>query len=228
LISVPIQANYDENIGPNEDGSVWRINIQPVIPFTLNENWNVISRTILPIIDQDDVPFDGKGESGLGDIVQSLFFSPKEATSGGLVWGIGPVFNLPTATENELGSEKWGIGPTFVGLIQKGPITYGALLNHIESFAGDDGRDDTSTSFVQPFWSYITKKKTTLGINTESTYNWEEGDWSVPINLTAFQLVKAGNQLLQVGGGLRYWADSAKDGPDDWGLRLQLTFIFPK
>ncbi|MBW1803702.1 MAG: transporter, partial [Deltaproteobacteria bacterium] len=82
LISVPIQANYDENIGPTDDGSVWRINIQPVIPITLNEKWNLISRTILPIIDQDDIPIIGMGESGIGDIVQSLFFSPKEPTSG--------------------------------------------------------------------------------------------------------------------------------------------------
>ena len=74
LISVPIQANYDENIGPNEDGSVWRINIQPVIPISLNEDWNLISRTILPIIDQNDVPLDGMGESGIGDVLQSLFF----------------------------------------------------------------------------------------------------------------------------------------------------------
>jgi hypothetical protein len=87
LISVPIQVNYDENFGPNEKGSVWRTNIQPVIPFTLNDEWNLISRTILPVIDQDDIPTNGLSESGVGDIVQSLFFSPKEPTSGGVIWG---------------------------------------------------------------------------------------------------------------------------------------------
>ena len=137
LISVPIQANYDENIGPGEDGSVLRILIQPVIPITLNDNWNLISRTILPLVFQDDVPVKGMDESGLGDVVQSLFFSPKEPTSGGLIWGVGPVFLLPTATDDALGGEKWGIGPTAVGLKQTGPWTYGARVNHIESFASE-------------------------------------------------------------------------------------------
>ena len=228
LISVPIQANYDENIGPNEDGSVWKINIQPVIPFTLNENWNLISRTILPIISQDDVPVTGMGESGIGDIVQSLFFSPKEPTSGGLIWGAGPVFLLPTASDDALGGEKWGIGPTAVVLKQAGTWTYGALVNHIESFAGDDDRADISATFLQPFLIYITKTKTTIGLNTESTYDWESEQWSVPINFTVSQLLKIGKQPISIGVGVRYWADSPDNGPEDWGGRLQLVFLFPK
>lgn len=99
LISVPFQANYDRNIGLMEDGSVWLINIQPVVPFSLTDNWNVISRTILPVISQQDIPEDGAGESGIGDILQSLFFSPKAPTSSGLIWGVGPVVVLPTATD---------------------------------------------------------------------------------------------------------------------------------
>jgi hypothetical protein len=228
LISVPIQANYDENIGPDEDGSVWKINIQPVIPITLNENWNLISRTILPLIDQDDVPTTGLGESGIGDIVQSLFFSPKAPTPRGLIWGVGPVILLPTASDDALGGEKWGIGPTAIGLRQSGPWTYGVLANHIESFAGDDDRADISATFIQPFLAYITKTKTTIGLNTESTYDWESEEWSVPINLTVNQLLKVGKLPLQIGGGVRYWADSPDNGPDGWGARIQLTFLFPK
>jgi len=228
LISVPIQANYDTNIGPNEDGSVWKINIQPVIPITLNENWNLISRTILPIIDQNDIPVNGEGEFGIGDIVQSLFFSPKEPTPRGLIWGVGPVFLLPTASDDALGTEKWGIGPTAVGLRQSGPWTYGVLVNHIESFAGEDDRADVSATFIQPFLSYITKTKTTIGLNLESTYDWESEKWSVPINFTVNQLLKIGPQIIQIGGGIRYWAESPDNGPEDWGARLQLTFLFPK
>jgi hypothetical protein len=228
LISVPVQANYDEIFGPNEEGSVWRINIQPVIPITLNEEWNLISRTILPIIDQEDVPVSGMGESGIGDIVQSLFFSPKEPTSKGIIWGVGPVFLIPTASEDVLGGEKWGIGPTAVVLKQVGPWTYGALVNHIESFAGEGDRADVSATFIQPFLSFITKTKTTIGLNTESTYDWESEQWSVPINFTVNQLLKVGSQIIQVGGGIRYWADSPDNGPEDWGVRLQLTILFPK
>jgi hypothetical protein len=228
LISVPIQANYDENIGPNEDGSVWKVNIQPVIPISLSQDWNLISRTILPLVDQDDIPLSGMGESGIGDIVQSLFFSPKKPTSGGLIWGVGPVLLLPTASDEALGGEKWGVGPTAVGLKQDGPWTYGLLTNHIESVAGEDDRADISATFVQPFVSYITKTKTTLGLSTESTYDWESEQWAVPVNLTVNQLLKVGSQIIQIGGGVRYWADSPDNGPEDWGFRLQLTFLFPK
>jgi len=228
LISVPIQANYDENVGADDDGSVWKINIQPVIPVSIGEQWNLISRTILPLIDQEDVPVTGAGESGIGDIVQSFFFSPKEPTSNGLIWGLGPVVLLPSASDSALGGEKWGAGPTGLVLKQEGPWTYGLLANHVQSFAGDDDRADVSATFVQPFISYITKTKTTIGLNTESTYDWENDNWSIPINLTVNQLLKIGNQPLQVGGGVRYWAETPDGGPEGWGIRLQLTFLFPK
>ena len=228
LISVPIQANYDEHFGAGDQGSVWKINLQPVIPFSLNDDWNLISRTILPIIIQDDIPAIGAGETGVGDIVQSFFFSPKAPTSGGLIWGVGPVLLLPTASDNALGGEKWGIGATGVVLKQDGPWTYGALANHIDSFAGEDNRADVSATFMQPFLSYITETKTTIGVSTESTYDWENRQWSVPINLTVNQLLKVGDQIFQVGGGVRYWANGPVNGPDGWGYRLQLTFLFPK
>lgn len=228
LISVPIQANYDENIGPGEEGSQWRINIQPVIPFSISENWNLITRTIVPLIDQDDIPVSGSGESGLGDIVASQFFSPKAPSSRGWIWGVGPVWLLPTATDDALGGEKFGIGPTAVALKQVGGWTYGALVNHIWSVAGDDDRADISATLLQPFLAYVTKMHTTIGLNTESSYDWENEEWSVPINLTVAQLFKIGQQPVQILGGVRYWADSPDGGPEDWGARLQVTFMFPK
>lgn len=228
LISLPIQLNYDDEIGPSGDGSVLRMNIQPVIPFSLNENWNLISRTIVPIIDQDDIPVDGAGETGLGDILQSLFFSPKAPTSSGWIWGVGPALLLDTATDDALGAGQWGIGPTVLALKQTGPWTYGGLMNHIESFAGSSGKADISSTFVQPFLSYVTRKKTTLGANLESTYDWERDAWSVPLNLTVNQLLMFGKRPVQIGGGLRYWLDSPSTGPEGLGIRLQLTFLFPK
>lgn len=228
LISVPIQANYDENYGSNDQGSILRINVQPVIPFSLSDDWNLISRTILPIVDQEDVPSPGVSEFGLGDTVQSLFFSPTAPTSGGWIWGVGPVFLLPTATEDVLGSEKWGIGPTGVVLKQSGPWTIGTLANHIESFAGESARADISATFLQPFVSYVTPSQTTYLISTESTYDWETEEWSVPINFVVSQLLRVGEQMIQVGGGIRYWADSPDNGPEDWGIRLQFTLLYPR
>jgi hypothetical protein len=227
LISVPLQYNYDQDIG-TANGHKSFINLQPVIPITLNKDWNLISRTILPIVDQTNIAGPSGSQSGIGDIVQSLFFSPKEPTSGGLIWGAGPVFLLPTASDSLLGGEKWGLGPTGVVLTQRGPWTMGALGNHIWSVGGDGSRADVNATFIQPFITYTTKTATTFGLNTESTYNWKAENWSVPINLTVAQLMKFGKQPVQLGAGVRYWADSPAGGPEGWGFRLILTFLFPK
>jgi hypothetical protein len=227
LISVPFQSNFDYKIGPRDHGTRYTLNMQPVIPISLNEDWNLISRTILPLISQDDI-FPGAGsQTGLGDTLQSLFFSPKQPTCGGLIWGAGPVFLLATGTDDLLGTDQWGIGPTFVGLKQEGPWTYGMLTNHIWSFAGDDDRPDVNSTFLQPFLAYNTKSATTFTVNTESTYDWEGHEWSIPINFQISQIVKVGNQPISIGGGLRYWADSPDFGPEGFGFRVLVTFLFP-
>ncbi len=228
LISAPIQANYNENFGPGEDGKQWLTNIQPVIPVGLNADWNLISRTILPVIDQQDMPLPGMSESGIGDVTQSFFFSPKAPTSSGWIWGAGPVLYLDTASDKYLGAEKWGAGPTAVVLKQTGPWTYGALVNQINSFAGDGSREDLSAAYMQPFLAYITPTHTTISLDMENTYNWKGNEWAVPVNLLVAQMLKAGNQIFQVGVGARYWVQSPDDGAEGWGLRLQLTFLFPK
>lgn len=227
LISVPVQYNYDENMGPNGDGSKSLINIQPVIPFSISEDWNLITRTIVPLVDLQDIPVKGESESGLGDIVQSFFFSPKEPV-GGWILAIGPVGLYPSASDEMLGGEKWGAGPTVLALQQKNGWTYGMLANHLWSVAGEDDRADVNLSFVQPFLSYITKTKTTLGVNSEATYDWESEEWSVPLNLQVSQLLRIGPQILQLTVGARYWAESSTGGPEDWGGRAAVTFLFPK
>lgn len=229
LISVPMQYNHDEYGDANDGAEVNRLNVQPVIPFSLNDDWNLISRTIVPLVDQNDFPAAARNESGLGDITASLFFSPKAPTAGGWVWGAGPVLYLPTATEDVLGAEKWGIGPTAVALKQVGPWTVGLLANHIWSVAGKDERDDINATFLQPFLSYTTvRTHTTIGMNMESTYDWENDQWSVPLILQVGQLFKIGPQIMQFTVGAKYWADAPDNGPDDWGYRLQLTLLFPR
>ena len=138
------------------------------------------------------------------------------------------MFLVPTATDKVLGSEKWGIGPTAVVLKQQGPWTYGALANHVESFAGDSNRADVSATFLQPFLTYITPSKTTFSLNTESTYDWKSNKWSFPINVNVNQLLKLGDQIVQIGGGVRYWVTSPDAGPEGWGFRLQFTLLYPK
>ena len=227
MISVPFQFNYDEGYGPN-DGQRAVLNIQPVVPISLGADWNMISRTILPVIWQNDIAGPSGEQSGLGDITQSLFFSPKHPGPSGIIWGVGPVFLVPTATDDLLGGGKWGAGPTAVVLKQHGGWTFGALANHIWSFAGADDRPDISSTFLQPFISYTTHDAWTFGVNTESTYNWETEEWSVPINFTIAKLVKFDRQPVSFTAGVRYWAESPDSGPDGLGFRGVVTFLFPK
>lgn len=228
LVSVPFQVNFDQNIGPTDDGERVTVNIQPVVPFTLNNDWNLISRTILPIIDQSDI-FPGAGsQSGLGDTVQSLFFSPKEPTANGWVLGAGPVFLIPTGTDDLLSADKWGAGPTAVALRQTGPWTTGGLFNHIWSFAGDDDRASVSQSFVQPFMTYTTPSALSVTLTADSTYNWKTSDWTVPVGLFAAQVLQIGRQTIQLQGGPRYYAESPENGPEGWGARFSFVLLFPK
>ena len=228
LISVPLQYNYDEYGGANDGAAVSKLVIQPVIPFSLNDDWNLITRTLIPLVDQADFPVDALNESGLGDITPSFFFSPKAPTAGGWIWGAGPVFLLPTATADVLGTEKWGIGPTGVALKQMGPWTVSTLAGHVWSVAASADRPAVSATTLPPPSSYTTKTHTTIGAYTESAYDWEAEQWGVPLIVQAGQLFKIGPQILQFAVAGKYWAEGPNDGPEGWGLRLQLTLLYPK
>jgi len=231
LISVPIQNNWDFGFGPAESMK-YTCNIQPVVPIGISDDWNLIIRTIMPVIYQEALVNNpkapnGLGEShaGLGDITQSFFLSPK-APVGGWILGAGPVGYYPTATQSELGQGKLGFGPTIVALQQKNGFTYGILANHIWSVAGW-GDQDVNATYLQPFLSYTTKTYTTFGLNTESTYNWQTSQWTVPINASIQQLIKIGKQPIAFQFGYRYYAQRPSEGPE-WGLRFAITFLFPK
>lgn len=229
LISWPTKVDWDTDIGP-EDADRTTYTTQPVIPVGLNDDWNVISRTIIPVyIDAESPVAGGDDETGMGDILQSFFFSPKKPTSGGLIWGVGPALSVPTGDDG-LTTNKFSVGPTFVMLKQDGPWTLGFLANQLWDVSGDDDAEDVNSTFFQPFLAYNTKTHTTLSLNTESSYNHEadSGDeWTVPINATVSQLVKLGHQPVQFQLGYRHYADTPSGGPDH-GIRAQVTFLFPK
>jgi hypothetical protein len=224
LISVPIQNNWDFGIGPAR-AFKYTANIQPVIPFSISEDWNLITRTIMPVIYAQSPVVGGSDHSGLGDIVQSFFLSPK-APVGGWILGAGPVLLWPSATDSVLGSGKWGAGPTAVALRQDNGFTYGMLANQIWSFAGW-GPQNVNATFLQPFVSYTTKTYTTFAMNTESTYDWNARQWTVPLNWSVQQLLKIGKQPVAFQVGYRAYADRPSGGPN-WGLRFVITLLFPK
>jgi hypothetical protein len=227
LAVVPFQFNWNDGFG-TEDAGQMLLNIQPVVPFVLNDRWNLITRTIIPIVNDDGPFFPGADEvSGVGDVFQSFFFSPREPGPGGLIWGAGPVILWPTATEERLGGDTFGLGLTGVALQQTGRWTYGGLANHVWSIDADpDG--EISASFVQPFVNYTLPSATSFYLNTESTYDWNDNQWSVPINAGVRQIVPLGGQVVQIGAGVRYWAQSPENGPEDWGFRLDFNLLFPR
>ena len=167
-------------------------------------------------------------QSGIGDTTQSLFFSPKALTSGGWTWGVGPVFLLPTASNDRLGTERWGAGPTFVALRQTASgWTYGALANHIASFAGDEQRADINATFMQPFVAKRMGPGRTVSMNVESTYDWERDAWTAPINVGISQILPIGKQLVSLQAGAAYYAEAPRGAPE-WGARLTITLLYPK
>jgi hypothetical protein len=224
LISVPFQNNFDFNVGPFE-GFRYALNIQPVIPISLNEKWNMISRTIIPVISQSDVTGIGNNDTGLGDIAQSIFFSPKEVKNG-LVWGVGPVLLLPTATNDVLGVNKWGVGPNGLVLKLHGQWTYGALVNHIWSYAGS-GLNDVNASFFQPFATYATKTGASYTIASENTQDWDNDFFGGFTGIYYAKVTKFGKQMVQLSAGPKVYYGNNPFNPD-WGVRANIILLFPK
>ena len=226
LISVPFQENLDFGMGADGDGFKSTLNVQPVVPISHGKEWNLILRTIVPIAWQDGVTAPNQSQFGLGDTLQSFFFSPKKPGSSGIVWAVGPAFLYTTGTDRSLGGGKWGAGPTALVLKQSGKNTIGLLANHIWSVAGADDRADVSSTFLQPFFSHIDGTMT-YSLNTEASYDWLGDQWVVPLNASVSHLTKIGDQRLSIGGGLKYYAEKPAGGPD-WGVRLVLTLLFPQ
>src|SRR5947199_1203409 len=207
LISFPFQANEDFGYGPSHNGYKFTLNIQPVIPISISKDWNLILRTIFPIISQHDLFYvenvpknsplqpQNRSQDGLSDTTQSFFFSPKKPGPFGLIWGIGPAFLYPTGTHPFLGTGTFSIGPTVVVLKQMGGLTAGALMNQLWSVAIQEDRQSLSQMFLQPFLAYTTKTHTTFTLNSEATANWNNtpGDakWTVPLIFSISQVLKA-------------------------------------
>lgn len=228
LTSVPFQFTWDDGFGPYDDGRRVLLNVQPVVPVSIGEDWNMISRTIVPIVYQDNLAPGRGAQSGLGDTTQSLFFSPKVPTANGWTWGVGPALLVPTATETLLGTGRWAAGPTLVALRQSpSGWTVGVLTNHLWSFAGDDARASINQTFLQPFVSRALGQGRTVSFNAESAYDWNGDQWSVPVNAAYSKVMRIGGQMVSLQGGVRYWFEAPSGGPD-WGLRFTLTLLYPR
>lgn len=227
LVRVPMQLGYDRRIGETSSGTAYSLNVQPLVPFALDADWTVISRTILTVTTQRDVvPGEGR-QSGLGDTLQSFFLAPRRLAGDSAAWGAGIAMLLPTATNDALGAKKWGLGPTGGVFKDVGPWTIGILANHVWSVAGS-GSSTVSSTFVQPAISYTTPDAWSYTLQSEASYDWKGRHWSTPIQGSVGKLTTVGNQQVNFEGGVRYWALSPESGPKRWGFWLTVTLLFPK
>ena len=228
LISFPIQNNTNFNFGPLEKTQNVT-NLQPVIPFKLNDDWLLISRTIAPLINQPEF-FEGQDSKfGLGDINQSLFLGPSRP--GKVIWGAGSIFLLPTASDERLGTEKWGAGPAAVVLTMRAPWVFGVLGQNIWSFAGDGDRDDVNQMLVQYFINYNLPDGWYLTSSPIITANWEadsDNTWTVPFGGGFGRMFRIGKLPVNTQVQAYYNVEKPDDLGPDWTLRLQVQFLFPK
>jgi hypothetical protein len=227
LVSVPFQFNWAQNVGPFEL-SQFILNVQPVIPFTLNKDWNMIVRVIAPFVGQPPLFVGGKPAFGMADTTNSFFFSPSK--TGSFTIGVGPVFVLPSTQEPTIGSGKWSGGPTVVALRQQGPWTYGVLWNQVWSFSGDSRREDVNQMFLQPFLAYQATHTITLTVQSETTANWEaEGTdtWTVPVNFLISKLSSFGTFPASYQLGYGFVPAHPDIGPT-WKIRAAIVILLPR
>ena len=231
LISVPFQNNTNFNVGP-QSKTQNILNIQPVIPIDLNKDWNIITRTILPLIWQPEV-LAGQGSTfGLGDIQVSAFLSPSEPGPGGLIWGAGAIAQLPTNTDDLLGNKNWGLGPTAVLLkLEKGnPWVYGALFNNVWSLSSDKQGGRYNNFLLQPFVNYNFPGGLYINSVPIITANWEAESsqrWTVPLGGGIGKIFHLGKLPVNTQFGAYYNVVHPDNGAT-WQMRLQVQFMFPK
>ena len=224
LISVPLQNNLTYGIGPY-NGIKYQINIQPVVPFKLSENLNLITRYILPVVDQQDVTGENTHEFGLSDATITAFFAPK---TKGLILGVGPAFLVPTATEKFLGTEKFGIGPSVLVMHQGKGLSIGFLANQIWSVAGSSDRADFNQFYTQIFLSHSYKSGASLGFTSEITQNWQGNTTLITVSPNVGAITKLGGQTMQFAVMPLIPIVGHSDIRPDWGLRAVVAFIFPQ
>ncbi|MHC4332441.1 MAG: neuromedin U [Planctomycetota bacterium] len=227
LISVPFQNNINFEVG---DGGYTQniLNIQPVYPVHLDDQWNLITRTIVPVVHQPPLIPGTDRECGLGDIQFTAFLSPRD--SGGLIWGTGPVFRFDTATDETLGQEKWSAGPSVVALKIEGPWVYGALVQNLWSYAGDSDRAHVNEFLLQPFINHNLPHGWYLSSSPIITCNWKADSgnrWTVPVGGGIGKIVRFGKLPVNLSCQGFYNVESPRNGAD-WTLRLQMQLLFPK
>lgn len=229
LISVPFQDNVNLNYGP-EKSTQNVLNIQPVVPISVDKDWNIITRTILPVISQPGFYPGESRTNGIGDLQFTAFLSP--ANPGEWIWGAGAIAQAPTHSNSALGNDNWGLGPSFVVLhLAKGsPWVYGVLVNNLWSLGSSGGAPSYNNGLVQPFLNYNFPGGTYLTSSPILTVNWKAdsgNQWTVPLGGGVGHIFHFGKLPVNAQVGA-YYNVARPDYAPNWQVRAQVQFMFPK
>jgi hypothetical protein len=226
LTTFPAKYNWDHDIGRVEGGHSNYVKLEPVIPIRLDQDWTLIARTVMLVVDQTNVQPGSGTQFGLSDTTEAFFFTPNKAGPAGFLWGIGPAVSLP-ATDSQIASQRWGLGPTVAVIVQPGQWTIGVLADHIWSVGGSGSSGELNETYLQPFVSYTTKDAVTFTLESETYYYWTDHEWSVPLHAEVTKLLRICGQPISVGPAVRYWVANTETGAHNWGFRFSATLLFP-
>lgn len=228
LISVPFENDFNPQTGISKNDE-YVLQVKPVVPLKLSNDWNLITRTVVPVIQVPDLTPRISGVSGIGDVNLSLFLSPARAFHH-IIWGAGPIVSFPTASETILGTKKLSVGPTAVVLKSQGHWLYGTLINNIFSVAGPSARADVNQMFMQPFVNYNFRHGWYLTSSPQVTADWEKQRaerWVVPVGGGVGKILRVGD--LPVNMSTQFFSNvEHPQGTTNWSARLQIQLLFPK
>lgn len=223
ILALPIGLDYQDGGGAEGNGERFEFGIAPRIPFVINDDWHLLSRTELAYTFQEDRSAPGS-QDGLTDLTQTFFISPDRSLAWDLYWGIGPTFVLPTASDG-LGSDKYSLGPTLGIYRQRDKWLFGFIATQLWSVAGSSQAPDVNVTQLQPLVSWTASTGTTLALSSEIVYDWERRHWNIPIELTVSQLTMIAGRPLKFGLGVQHFGLSGEGAPD-WGVGFKITLPF--
>jgi len=224
---IPITLDWDRNVGVRREGERFSVNLAPTLAIDLNRDYDLVSRTEVALVSQSDVAPGAGNQFGFGDVLQTLLLAPKLEFEGGVRYGAGAAFLLPTGTDSRLSAEKWALGPAGALIKQQDAWTFGVQASHIWSVSGESSRRAVTLTSATPFAAYTTRDAWTFSLSSESNFDWEGKRGTLPVSFGANKLVRMNGQAVLVGGGIRYYLDSPETGPHGFAFRVGVTFAFP-
>lgn len=227
MASVATLLDFDYHIGPGEDGHRTTLSFQPTVPLSLGEQWSIVSRSVLPVVYQEEITPGAGSQAGIGDLTEAVYAAKMEPGPRGWVWGAGPIVQIPIGSEDLLTNKKWSLGPSIAFVKQQDDLTYGLIASQLWSIGGSGQRPDVNVGLYSPFLTYQSTGLWNLELQVPFTYDFNAHQWTVPVLLTIEKLVSFQKVPVTISFGVRYWAEGPQSSPHDLAFRFGLTLAFP-